>query len=118
MDVFIDHHQTISLRVWQSLQQNGIDHREDRGVGADSERQCEDDYRGESRIFAERADAIPQILPQPLHKTLPASRANDFLRTFEIPPLQAHVPKRFLTAHTSLHLFLGSSLQRAVWSFV
>ena len=82
MDVFIDHHQTISLRVWQSLQQNGIDHREDRGVGADSERQCEDDYRGESRIFAERADAIPQILPQPLNKRFPAGRADNFLRSY------------------------------------
>ncbi len=40
-------------------------------------------------------------------------RADDFLRNFRTPPLQAHGSKRILAAHPLLHLFFGCHLQEA-----
>src|ERR1700746_2250182 len=110
MHVFIDHHQAISLWVGQSLQQNGIDHREDRGVSADSQWKSENDNRREGWIFAEHAEAEAQILPQPLHKRFPASRADLLLGNFEAPLLQTHRAKRLLAGHPMLSLFFRRHL--------
>ena len=48
----------------QRPQQHGVDDAEDRGVGADAERQREDRHRGEARIARERAGAETQILSE------------------------------------------------------
>jgi hypothetical protein len=50
--------------VWngQWLQQNGVDDREDRRVGADADRQCQDGRNGESAIFPEQPSRETEVV--------------------------------------------------------
>ena len=50
-------HQALPVLVGQRPQQDAADHAEDRGVGADAERQGEHGDKGEAGALAERAQA-------------------------------------------------------------
>ena len=45
-------------------QHNGIDHAEDRGIGANPEGKGNDDDESERRLFDQHSQGIPQILQQ------------------------------------------------------
>ena len=92
----------------QSAEKERIDHAEDGSVCADAESERQDCDGSEAGGLPERARSKAQILPQRLHKRFPAGRADDFLRNFKIPPLQAHCPKSFLPSDAVPHLCLGS----------
>jgi hypothetical protein len=57
-----DHHGTAGLAPGQRLEQDGIDDAEDRGVGADAEREGEDRDRGKPGVTPKRPRLEPQIL--------------------------------------------------------
>src|SRR5258707_15739169 len=63
----IDAHQAIRIRVWQRPEQHGIDHRKQRGVGADTQRQSKDRDKSESCILAQYADSEANVLPESFH---------------------------------------------------
>src|SRR5439155_1565922 len=73
-----------------------FDYAKDGRIGTYAERKSEDCDEGEPERFAEHTDGEAQILPQRFDKGFPARRADDFLRNFEIAPLQAHGAKRIL----------------------
>ena len=84
--------------------------REDSSVGPYSQCQRQHSNSGKGGRLAEHAYGEAQILPERLNKALPAGRADDFLRNFEAPPLQAYSAKRILAAHPLLDLFFGGHL--------
>ena len=55
--------QPIRLRIRERLQNNGIEHAEDRGVGAYTEGQRKNRNRSETRVHPQHAQAIVQIGP-------------------------------------------------------
>src|SRR5262249_8759841 len=57
-------------------QQNGIDHTEDGGIGADSDRQHQHGNQSESRIFSQHAQGEANVLVESFH-TSPFSFAFD-----------------------------------------
>ena len=57
----VDPEQSIGVPVRQRVQQNGLDDAEDRGVGADSERERQDSDTGEARRRGELPDREPRI---------------------------------------------------------
>ena len=51
--------QPIAVAVGQRLEQHAADDAEDRGVGADAERQRDHDHRGERGAVSQRAQGVP-----------------------------------------------------------
>src|SRR5579859_716292 len=49
---------------WQRLEEDSIDNGEDGGVRANSQREGQDSYGREARIFRERSKRVVQILPE------------------------------------------------------
>ena len=54
--------QPIGVTVGQRPQQQGVDHGEDRGVGANPERQRQDGDDGEGRRFPQHPDGVADVL--------------------------------------------------------
>jgi hypothetical protein len=66
-----DGDQLPGIRVRQRAQHRGVDHREDRGRGADAERQCEHcDERG-APLLEKLAYAVADVLDQRVHRPYP-----------------------------------------------
>ena len=56
--------QPLGLVERQRLQQHAVDHAEDRGGGADAERQRQDGRGREGGLLPERARGVAQVLPE------------------------------------------------------
>ena len=61
-----ERHDAIGIGKGQRLEEHGIDDGEDRGIGADAERQHEHREDRESRIPPKRAQGVADVLPQRL----------------------------------------------------
>ena len=70
-DVFMNMTQAIRIGKRDRLQQDGVDDREDGGVGADAERQRGHGGQGEARALAEHAERVPEIFQKRFHVVLP-----------------------------------------------
>ena len=68
-------HQALPVLVGQRPQQDAADHAEDRGVGADAERQGEHGDEGEAGALAERAQGEAEVVQQTGHEGSPGARA-------------------------------------------
>ena len=70
-----DPHQSIRLLVLERLENHGVQHREDRGVGADTEREGQDGGRGEAWRLPQHPQRVAKVLHGGLHErqTLPGS---------------------------------------------
>ena len=55
------------LRIRQRLQQQRVDDAEDRGVGADADRERRDDDERQARAAAQRADGVAEVLEECRH---------------------------------------------------
>src|SRR6266576_2136403 len=97
------------MGIWirKRSQQERIDNTEDCCCCPNPQRQGKHCDGSEAGILAEHSCAKAQVLPTRRQKRFPAGRADDFLRNFETPPLQAHGAKRILAAHPLLYLFFG-----------
>jgi hypothetical protein len=60
-------HQLIRLRIRQRLEQHRVDHAEDRGVGADAQRERQHGHDGERRAPPEPAQRESKIPPERVH---------------------------------------------------
>ena len=58
---FIQRHDAIGVRIWQGLQQNRVDHTEDRSVRADPERERHDRDKSEAGGFPQLAEGEAEI---------------------------------------------------------
>ena len=54
-------HEALCVRVRQRAQQHGVDHAEDRGAGADAERDRHGGDRGEPQVLAQSARGVGEI---------------------------------------------------------
>ncbi len=63
-----DGHEPLGIRIRQRAQEDGVDHGEDGGVGADAERQRDQRRGGEAGRAPQHAEAVAQVLPQHLEK--------------------------------------------------
>src|SRR3954451_18014422 len=59
---FVQADETIRLRIRQRLQQDGVDDRKDRGIGADAERQRKNDADREPGGTAEGPKRVSQVV--------------------------------------------------------
>jgi len=66
--LFPQHHQARRVLVGELVQQDGLDHAEDGGVGADAEHQREDRHRRERRLPSQRAKGVADIADQVAHR--------------------------------------------------
>ena len=73
-----DHHDPAGMRIRQRLEQNGIHRTEDRGAGADAQRQRECADGRKARTMAQPASGIAQIGEQSSDRILPSVRAHLF----------------------------------------
>src|SRR5262249_15336290 len=53
---------------WERAQQNRVDHAEERGVGANAERQRDQSDDGQARIAHEHAEPETSVLPKSRHE--------------------------------------------------
>jgi hypothetical protein len=58
----LKHHDALGIGIGEGLQQNRIDHRENRGVGGDAQRQGRDCGKSEPRRLAKHARGMLQVL--------------------------------------------------------
>ena len=65
-----DHHRAVRLGPWQGLEEHRVEDAEDRGIGANPERERQDGNRGESRIPEERPRPESKVLPECLEESL------------------------------------------------
>ena len=59
----LDFDETAGILVGQRLEQDGVEHAEDRGIRTDAQRERQDGDDRESRIAAEHARAVSRVLP-------------------------------------------------------
>src|SRR5205085_3791441 len=59
---FPNHHEAVRLFERKRADQKRIDNAENRGVGADTQSQSDDDYSSESRPVKKHANAVAQVL--------------------------------------------------------
>ena len=67
-----------ALRIWQGFQQDCVNHREDSGVGADTQRQRRNRDGREARTLPEYAKGVPQIGDEILHALITIEGAKEF----------------------------------------
>ena len=65
---FAETEQLLGVWVWQWPQEDRVDHAEDGGVCADTERKSEDGESGEPGRFRDHAKRVADVLKQGLHK--------------------------------------------------
>ena len=70
----VEKDEAVGFGIRQRPQQHGADDGEDRGVGADAERQRQDGGQREGAILAEQPEREAEILNQSFHVTLPRAR--------------------------------------------
>ena len=58
----LEHHEARGIGEGRVFQQDGVDHREDRRVGADANGKCEDGGRRKCRRSGQRAKGVLQVL--------------------------------------------------------
>ena len=63
-----DEHQPLGMGVAQRLEHHAVDDAEDRGVGADAQRERQNRHRGIPRALREGPEGIDNVLGQGLHK--------------------------------------------------
>ena len=85
----------IGIRVRQRLEQDAVNEAEDRGVGADAERQREDRDRCKSRTLRQGSPAVTQVLEQRIEHGQAAPVAVDFFRLLDPAELHKRLPPRF-----------------------
>ena len=56
------HNQSIGVRIWQRLQQQRVDDAEDRGVGADPDRERRDDQERQPCASSQRANGVADVM--------------------------------------------------------
>ena len=66
-------HQLVPVAVGQRLQQHAVDNAEDRGVGADAERQGHDHQQAVARAAPQRADAVSDVLGEAVPNARPVA---------------------------------------------
>ena len=54
--------QALWLPVWQWSQHHRVHNTENRGIGSDAQRKCDDGHGGEARVFTQLAEAVANIL--------------------------------------------------------
>ena len=64
-------HQSIWLFKWQRPQQHCVDDAKNGGVRANSQRQRQNRYAAEPRIFCQHSQTVSEVLPERLHRILP-----------------------------------------------
>ena len=100
-------YQAVAARIGQGPQQDGVYHAEDGGVGADAQRQREHGHRGESRVSAQLAKPVAQVLNQCLHHGPTPLLTVFFLYLFHPAELaQRRVPS-VLRQHPPAHVLLS-----------
>src|SRR5262245_8773506 len=85
----------------ERLEENAANDTEDRGVGANAERQCEHDDGGEGRAVPERANRESHVGRELLEPTRPALIARLFLVVFDATELAERCRPRSAQRHAA-----------------
>ncbi len=67
-----DRHQPLRFRVRERLEEHGVEHAEDRRVGADSERKCDHSHKKKARAAPQGSQRVTQV-PRKVGQQHPAA---------------------------------------------
>ena len=115
-----DRHETGRFLEGQTLDEHGVDDREDRRVRADAQGERRDRDGGEAGVLAERAGREAEVLPGPLEERQAAAIPHRLLRDVEPAELPDRFAPRLLRRHSAahgvvdVHLDVGLELLRQV----
>lgn len=73
-ELAVDDHQPVRIAVGQRLEEHGVGHAEDRGVGPDPERQGHGGQQGEAGAAEQQAASVTEVLDQGFHRGIPLLR--------------------------------------------
>jgi hypothetical protein len=90
-----------------------FEHAEDRSVGADAERQSEDDYDAESGILTENASSEAKITQESFNDWQAAAFAPSFFRLFEAAEFNESLAAGFLRRHSRANVVFDVKLEMA-----
>ena len=65
-----DHRQPLGTLIRQRPEEHAVDHAEDRGVGADAEREGEHRHEREARPLPQAPEGVPEVLAEAGHSDL------------------------------------------------
>src|SRR5262249_45718108 len=88
--VIPDGNETLGILIGKRLHEDGVDHGEDGGVGADAESQGESGDQREAWAFAEQAKSVTNILQKQMHPEPPGP-------TVQLKHSDARTKRRFQT---------------------
>ena len=98
-----DEDQLLGTSDRQGLQHHGIEHAEDRGCGANAERQREDAGRGETGGPPQAARGVSPVQPQAFDDRLPADIADAILDRVGDAELHPRRARRGFPGHAASH---------------
>ena len=97
--------------VRKGLEENGVNHREDRGVGADAESQRGNGNQRESVILAERAKSITKILQKCIGERQALEVAVFFAELRDSTEAKLRLPTSFFGREAAVDIFDGEHFQ-------
>ena len=89
--------EAFALRYRQALEERGVDEAEDRGVGADAQRQRQHGGDGESRLLAQHAGRVAQVVKDAAEAAAPRRSVRQRRRNARLPQ-RAHPSRQRIRA--------------------
>ncbi len=106
-----DAHQFVSVSVRQRLQEDVVDDRKDRGVGADPEAERQHGRQRVARRAREHAHAVPDVLSQVVPERGAADVADFFVNATDAAKIAQRRPARFVRRHSPAHALFDLHLE-------
>jgi len=109
-----DGEELVGAGIWQRFEKDGVNHAEDRGVGADAEREREDGDRGESGIFPQHAEGEAEILKRGFNERQAAEFAICFFELRSAAEANARGASGFFWRHATGDVFLRGEFEMRI----
>ena len=109
----IDGDQPIRCRIGQRIEQDTVDHRKDRGVDADAERERGDGDQGEAAVLAQTPHRVLHVLAHIVRPGDCPHLAVGFLRLRDSAEVADRGEPRLLARQSSRHVVVGRFLEMA-----
>src|SRR3984957_19051184 len=103
----LDYEKTLCLRHIQRTQDERIQYAEDDCVGADGQRQCQNDSDGEAGRLAQLAQCKSHIIPDRFQRWPLPHLAAAFLKQHPVAESSPRCPRRFFGTHPIAHQLLS-----------
>jgi hypothetical protein len=108
----IELHELLRIADRKPPQHQRVDQTEDGGVGADAEREREDDYQGEARCLGEQAQRVAHVAEDRVERRAVALRADALFRLLEPAERQRRLAPCLVLRKAIAHLVGGGHFEK------